>query len=74
MTKVSKLISFFNLEIEDNNNSNHEHDKNCLKNKTHAFYILGVSSPSPVITNNLYPRLHPQVDLLASENTETPTL
>uniref|UniRef100_A0A8C8U739 Target of myb1-like 1 (chicken) n=1 Tax=Peromyscus maniculatus bairdii TaxID=230844 RepID=A0A8C8U739_PERMB len=35
---------------------------------------LSVSSPSPVITNNLYPRLHPQVDLLASENTETPTL
>ncbi|XP_059127496.1 TOM1-like protein 1 [Peromyscus eremicus] len=35
---------------------------------------LSVSSPSPVITNNLYPRLHPQVDLLASENTEIPTL
>ncbi|XP_060242969.1 TOM1-like protein 1 isoform X2 [Meriones unguiculatus] len=35
---------------------------------------LSVSSPSPVTTNNLYPSLHPQVDLLASENTEIPTL
>lgn len=35
---------------------------------------LSVSSPSPVITNNLYPRLQPQIDLLASEDTETPTL
>lgn len=34
---------------------------------------LSVSSPSPVITNNLYPSLQ-QVDLLASENTEIPTL
>uniref|UniRef100_A0A8D1DDG3 Target of myb1 like 1 membrane trafficking protein n=2 Tax=Sus scrofa TaxID=9823 RepID=A0A8D1DDG3_PIG len=33
---------------------------------------LNFSSPSPVVTNNLKPSLHPQVDLLASENTETP--
>ncbi|XP_075847235.1 TOM1-like protein 1 [Microtus pennsylvanicus] len=35
---------------------------------------LSVSSPSPVITSNLYSNLQPQLDLLASENTETPTL
>ncbi|XP_003498231.1 TOM1-like protein 1 isoform X1 [Cricetulus griseus] len=35
---------------------------------------LSVSSPSPVVTNSLYPSLHPQVDLLASENTELPSL
>ncbi|XP_051051258.1 TOM1-like protein 1 isoform X2 [Phodopus roborovskii] len=35
---------------------------------------LSVSSPGPVVTNSLYPSLHPQVDLLASENTESPTL
>ncbi|XP_051014250.1 TOM1-like protein 1 [Acomys russatus] len=35
---------------------------------------LSVSSPNPVVTSSLYPSLHPQVDLLASENTETPTL
>ncbi|TKC39529.1 hypothetical protein EI555_010371, partial [Monodon monoceros] len=33
---------------------------------------LNFSSTSPVVTNNLKPSLHPQVDLLASENTETP--
>lgn len=33
---------------------------------------LNFSSPSPVVTNNLNPSLHPQVDLLALENTETP--
>ncbi|TKC52459.1 hypothetical protein EI555_012607 [Monodon monoceros] len=33
---------------------------------------LNFISPSPVVTNNLKPSLHPQVDLLASENTETP--
>ncbi|XP_038941506.1 TOM1-like protein 1 isoform X3 [Rattus norvegicus] len=35
---------------------------------------LNVSSQSPVITNNLYPSLQPQMDLLASEDTEVPTL
>ncbi|XP_028628252.1 TOM1-like protein 1 [Grammomys surdaster] len=35
---------------------------------------LSVSSPSPVITNNLYPRLQPQMDLLVSEDIEIPTL
>ncbi|XP_052049825.1 TOM1-like protein 1 [Apodemus sylvaticus] len=35
---------------------------------------LSVSSPSPVRTNNLYPSLQPQIDLLASEDTEIPTL
>nr|XP_048302626.1 TOM1-like protein 1 [Myodes glareolus] len=35
---------------------------------------LSVSSPSPVITSNLYSNLQPQLDLLASENTEAPTL
>ncbi|XP_029339463.1 TOM1-like protein 1 isoform X1 [Mus caroli] len=35
---------------------------------------LSVSSPSPVITNNLYPSLQPQMDLLASEDVEMPTL
>ncbi|XP_040605409.1 TOM1-like protein 1 isoform X2 [Mesocricetus auratus] len=35
---------------------------------------LSVSSLSPAVTNSLYPSLHPQVDLLASENTELPTL
>ncbi|CAO2644823.1 TOM1-like protein 1 [Lemmus lemmus] len=34
---------------------------------------LSVSSPSPVITSSLYPNLQPQLDLLASENTEAPT-
>nr|XP_031323967.1 TOM1-like protein 1 isoform X1 [Camelus dromedarius] len=33
---------------------------------------LNFSSPSPVVTNNLKPSLHAQVDLLALENTETP--
>lgn len=33
---------------------------------------LNFSSPGPVRTNNLKPSLHPQVDLLALENTETP--
>nr|XP_019606738.1 PREDICTED: TOM1-like protein 1 isoform X2 [Rhinolophus sinicus] len=33
---------------------------------------LNFSSPRPVVTNNSQPSLHPQVDLLASENTETP--
>ncbi|XP_004457279.2 TOM1-like protein 1 [Dasypus novemcinctus] len=33
---------------------------------------LNLSSPSPVVTNNLKPSLHLPVDLLASENTETP--
>ncbi|CAD7667374.1 unnamed protein product [Nyctereutes procyonoides] len=33
---------------------------------------LNFSSPSSVRTNNLKPSLHPQVDLLALENTETP--
>lgn len=45
-----------------------------LKSQTNAFYVLGVSSPSPVITSNLYSNLQPQLDLLASENTEAPTL
>ncbi|XP_006534332.1 TOM1-like protein 1 isoform X1 [Mus musculus] len=35
---------------------------------------LSVSSLSPVITNNLYPSLQPQRDLLASEDIEIPTL
>lgn len=35
---------------------------------------LNVSSQSPVITNNLYPSLQPQMDLLASEDTEVPIL
>uniref|UniRef100_A0A8C6I6K8 Target of myb1-like 1 (chicken) n=1 Tax=Mus spicilegus TaxID=10103 RepID=A0A8C6I6K8_MUSSI len=35
---------------------------------------LSVSSPSPVISNNLYPSLQPQRDLLASEDIEIPTL
>ncbi|VFV17897.1 tom1-like protein 1 [Lynx pardinus] len=33
---------------------------------------LNFRSPSPVVTNNLKPSLHPQVDLLAWEDTETP--
>ncbi|XP_042822430.1 TOM1-like protein 1 isoform X4 [Panthera tigris] len=33
---------------------------------------LNFRSPSPVVTNNLTPSLHPQVDLLAWEDTETP--
>ncbi|XP_077020944.1 TOM1-like protein 1 isoform X2 [Tamandua tetradactyla] len=32
---------------------------------------LNFSSPSPVVTNNLKPSLHPAEDLLALENTET---
>lgn len=35
---------------------------------------LNVSSQGPVITNNLYSSLQPQMDLLASEDTEIPTL
>ncbi|XP_045155487.1 TOM1-like protein 1 isoform X1 [Echinops telfairi] len=33
---------------------------------------LSFRSPTPVLTNNMNPSRHPQVDLLASENTETP--
>ncbi|KAL2765270.1 TOM1-like protein 1 isoform 3 [Daubentonia madagascariensis] len=33
---------------------------------------LNFSSPSPDVTNHLIPSLHPQMDLLALENTETP--
>ncbi|XP_045344290.1 TOM1-like protein 1 isoform X4 [Leopardus geoffroyi] len=33
---------------------------------------LNFRSPSPVVMNNLKPSLHPQVDLLAWEDTETP--
>ena len=45
-----------------------------LKTIKQMHFVLGVSSPSPVITSNLYSNLQPQLDLLASENTETPTL
>ncbi|XP_028355678.1 TOM1-like protein 1 [Physeter macrocephalus] len=43
-----------------------------LNNLNAQLSDLNFSSPSPVVTNNLKPSLHPQVDLLASENTETP--
>ncbi|XP_006140828.1 TOM1-like protein 1 isoform X2 [Tupaia chinensis] len=33
---------------------------------------LSFRSPSPVVTNNVKPSLYPQMDLLASENTEVP--
>ncbi|XP_053424279.1 TOM1-like protein 1 [Nycticebus coucang] len=36
------------------------------------FPDLNFSSPSPDVTNHLIPSLHPQMDLLALENTETP--
>ncbi|XP_048222784.1 TOM1-like protein 1 [Perognathus longimembris pacificus] len=41
-----------------------------LNNMNAQFSNLSVSPPNPVVTNNLSPSLYPQVDLLASENTE----
>ena len=43
-----------------------------FSSQTSPFCILDFSSSSPVVTNNLQPSLHSQVDLLALENTETP--
>ncbi|KAM4844617.1 TOM1-like protein 1 [Thomomys bottae] len=41
-----------------------------LSNMNAQFSNLSFSSPNPVVTNNLNTGLYPQVDLLASENTE----
>ncbi|XP_069849363.1 TOM1-like protein 1 isoform X1 [Dipodomys merriami] len=41
-----------------------------LSNMNAQFSNLSFSAPNPVVTNNLSPSLYPQMDLLASENTE----
>ncbi|GAB1296665.1 TOM1-like protein 1 [Apodemus speciosus] len=46
---------------------------NSMNAQLSSLTLIGVSSPSPVITNNLYPSLQPQIDLLASEDIEIPT-
>nr|XP_027780583.1 TOM1-like protein 1 [Marmota flaviventris] len=43
-----------------------------LSNVNSQLSNLSFSSPSPIVRNNLNPSLHSNVDLLASENTESP--
>jgi hypothetical protein len=70
VTEITKLISliFFSYCRKPSMTGNWK----MYQNQTSSFCILGFSSSSPVVTNNLNPSLYPQVDLLALENTEIP--